>query len=221
MDLVARPVKPPRKDGAPARKTRRERAEETRDRMIAAAHEAFVERGYAGTRMADIADAAGVAVQTLYFSFHTKGELLQACFDRAVLGDEGLPPQLQPWWDEMVRAPDGPTLLAHFVRGNAEILRRVGRLEEVVRAASHEPDVLAVHTETERLRREGYGQVIAALARFGLQRELSRERATDVLMTMAGPLVYATFVVDHGWTHRQYLAWQTTALVRLLMPNSR
>ena len=31
-------------------------------------------------RMTDIAAEAGVAVQTVYFTFHTKAELLQACY---------------------------------------------------------------------------------------------------------------------------------------------
>jgi AcrR family transcriptional regulator len=50
--------------------TRRERARRTRQRIIQAAQELRVERGYAGTTMADIAAWANVAVQTLYFSFH-------------------------------------------------------------------------------------------------------------------------------------------------------
>ena len=41
-----------------------------------AAIEVFTESGYVGARMSDIADRAGVAVQTVYFTFHTKAELL-------------------------------------------------------------------------------------------------------------------------------------------------
>ena len=72
--------------------TRREKAAATRERMLRAAIEVFAEEGYVGARMADIAARAGVAVQTVYFVFHTKPELLQACFDYAVLGPERLVP---------------------------------------------------------------------------------------------------------------------------------
>jgi AcrR family transcriptional regulator len=185
--------------------------------MVAAAHQTFVQHGYVGARMTDIAQEAGVAVQTLYFTFHTKPELLRACFDQAVLGDDGLPPQLQPWWQEMLAAPDGPTLIGRFVAGNTEIVTRVGRLEDVVRAAGHEPDIIALHAETERLRREGYATVIAALSRFGLQAGLSRERATDVLMAIAGPGLYRALVIDAGWPSKQFVAWQTAGLIRLLL----
>jgi AcrR family transcriptional regulator len=45
--------------------------------MLDAAIACFTTSGYAGTTMAQIAEQAGVAVQTLYFTFHTKAELLQ------------------------------------------------------------------------------------------------------------------------------------------------
>ncbi|MEO6627470.1 MAG: hypothetical protein ABIP03_02760 [Aquihabitans sp.] len=38
-----------------------------------------------------------MAVQTLYLTFHTKDELLQAVQDWTVMGDEPIPPQLQEW----------------------------------------------------------------------------------------------------------------------------
>ena len=53
--------------------------------MIYAAQEVFTSHGYAGARMTDIAAEAGVGVQTVYFTFHTKAELLQACYELAVL----------------------------------------------------------------------------------------------------------------------------------------
>jgi hypothetical protein len=47
---------------------RRENAEATRLRIVEAARELMLERGYAATTMADVAARAGVAVQTLYTS---------------------------------------------------------------------------------------------------------------------------------------------------------
>ena len=56
MTNVKRPYRSPR---------RREQAEETRRRILAAARRLFVARGYGGTTMETIADDAGVAVQTV------------------------------------------------------------------------------------------------------------------------------------------------------------
>src|SRR5947207_14128213 len=51
-------------------------AAETRERLLRAAAEGFAERGYDGTRVADIAAAAGVSNGALYAHFGSKAELL-------------------------------------------------------------------------------------------------------------------------------------------------
>jgi AcrR family transcriptional regulator len=51
-------------------------AAETRERLLRAAAEVFAQRGYDGTRVADIAAAAGVSNGALYAHFRSKAELL-------------------------------------------------------------------------------------------------------------------------------------------------
>jgi AcrR family transcriptional regulator len=53
-------------------------AAETRDRLLRAAADVFARRGYDGTRVADIAAAAGVSNGALYTHFGSKAELLVA-----------------------------------------------------------------------------------------------------------------------------------------------
>jgi AcrR family transcriptional regulator len=53
-------------------------ATQTRERLLQAAAEVFAERGYDGTRVADIATAAGVSNGALYAHFASKAELLAA-----------------------------------------------------------------------------------------------------------------------------------------------
>ncbi|MCA2226070.1 TetR/AcrR family transcriptional regulator [Nonomuraea aurantiaca] len=53
-------------------------AAETRERLLRAAAEVFAERGYEGTRVADIAAAAGVSNGALYAHFGSKAQLLVA-----------------------------------------------------------------------------------------------------------------------------------------------
>jgi AcrR family transcriptional regulator len=53
-------------------------AAETRARLLRAAADVFAERGYDGTRVADIAAAAGVSNGALYAHFGSKAELLEA-----------------------------------------------------------------------------------------------------------------------------------------------
>jgi AcrR family transcriptional regulator len=51
-------------------------ATETRERLLRAAAEVFAERGYDGTRVADIAAAAGVSKGAMYAHFASKAELM-------------------------------------------------------------------------------------------------------------------------------------------------
>jgi AcrR family transcriptional regulator len=53
-------------------------AEQTRERLLQAAADVFGQRGYDGTRVADIAAAAGVSNGALYAHFGSKAELLVA-----------------------------------------------------------------------------------------------------------------------------------------------
>jgi AcrR family transcriptional regulator len=186
--------------------------------MVRAAHHLFAERGYSGATMADIAASAGVAVQTVYFTFHTKAELLQACYDHAVLGEaDPLPPPLQPWYRSLMTARTASTALRHFVSGNTELVVRVGALDEVVRSARHEPDAVSVRDNAERLRREGYRTIVEHLAQtFGLRRGLDIDSAVDILLMFGGTSTYRSLVLDYAWARERYEKWLHTTLLQQL-----
>ena len=199
------------------RPTRREQAAATKERVIRAATQVFTEAGYVGARMSDIADRAGVAVQTVYFTFHTKGELLQDCFDFAVLGPERLPPMDQPWYADFLAARSGRASLAAFVRGNTVILSRAAAITEVAESAPQEPDAAAVVARSERLRREGLAQIVGLLGdRFGLRAGLTSDDATDLLLMLSSPATYLT-LHSYRWSDDKYVEWLTDTLARQLL----
>src|SRR5512133_996490 len=75
---------------------RREQAETTRQRIAEAARSVMVERGYAATTMAEVARAAGVAVQTLYAACPgRKAALAKLVYDVTLAGDADPVPQAQ------------------------------------------------------------------------------------------------------------------------------
>jgi AcrR family transcriptional regulator len=187
--------------------------------MIHAAQRVFIARGYAGARMIDIATEAGVAVQTVYFTFHTKAELLQACYELAVLGeDDPRPPPAQPWHTAMLDARDGRAAIRRFAEGNSAIAARVALLDDVVRSAAHEPDAIQVRDHNEQLRRDGYRRIVDHLAgRFGLPAHLDPEDAVDILLTLAGPATYRALVADYGWPHDRFVDWLATTLSQQLL----
>jgi len=181
--------------------TRRDRARATRLRITKAAYTLFCERGYAGTTMNDIAEAAGVAVQTVYFTFHTKSELLSRAYDYAVLGDgEPVPPDKTAWYMRMTEETDITAALRHAVEGVGEIMKRATPLDTVVRAgAGSDPDTAAVRDFHERWRAQGYGAIVEILtAKSALRVGLSKERATQLLLLYLGMDVYRVLVLDFG-----------------------
>jgi AcrR family transcriptional regulator len=194
----------------PKKPTRRERAQATRLRITRAAYTLFCDRGFTGTTMADVAKAAGVAVQTVYFVFHTKGELLSRAYDFAVLGDEDpAPPELQPWYSAMTSEPDVDSALRQAVRGVGAILVRATPLDTVVRASEgSDPDAARVRAFHERWRAEGYRAMLEVLrAKSALRPGVSPELATQLLLLYLGMDVYRVLVLDFGWSHDDWVDW--------------
>src|SRR3989442_13205091 len=180
------------KRSVPAKLSRRERAKATHWRIVKAAYTLFCARGYAGTTMAEIAEEAGVAVQTVYFTFHTKSMLLSRAYDFAVMGeDEPLTPDKQPWYGAMTAEQDVEKALRHLVTGVGEITRRVTPLYLVARvAADGDPDAARVMAFHERWAAEGFRQMLELLrAKAGLPPGLRVERATHLVPAFAGPAV--------------------------------
>jgi len=193
-----------------ARTSRRDRARATRLRITKTAYTLFCERGFAGTTMDDIATAAGVAVQTVYFTFHTKSELLSRAYDFAVLGEgDPLPPEEQPWYARMVEEPGLVPALRHAVEGIGEILQRATPLDTVVRAeAGSDPDTARVRALHERWRAEGYRRMLDELAsKSPLRRGVTREQATQVLLLYIGMDVFRVLVIDFGWAQTDWVRW--------------
>src|SRR6478672_4353659 len=91
--------RPATRRGAQARATRR--------RIVAAAAELFIENGYPATTLDQIADRAGVAVQTVYFHFGNKRTVLKEAVDVAAVGDDEQVALLErPWLAELRAEPD-------------------------------------------------------------------------------------------------------------------
>jgi AcrR family transcriptional regulator len=173
------PAVDPVKLSTPAGPPGRQRARATRLRITKAAAELFRHRGYTRTTMADIAAAAGVAVQTVYFVFHTKTEVLDSAYSLAVMGeDDPAVPQDQAWYRQAVAEPDVTIAVRLVVEGVSEILRRVAPLDYAVRtAAAADPEAAAFLARNEGMRMDGYREMVEFLVRkCPLPEDLPEER---------------------------------------------
>ena len=203
----------------PAPPSRRERAKATHWRIVKAAFESFCERGYSGTTMTHIAERAGVAVQTVYFVFHTKAELLSRSYDFAVMGEsEPLIPQKQPWYERAVAARGVSDAIREFVEGAGEITRRITPLYLAARAgAESDAEIARVVRTHEDWRADGYREFLdVLLAKAPLRAGVTLERATHLLLLYVGMDVYHALVGDFHWTHEDWLGWTAATIAEQL-----
>ncbi len=204
---------------AGAKKGHRERSRATRNSIIAAAHIEFEEHGFHGATITAIAERAGVAPQTIYFTFNNKANLISAVIDAAVIGpDDSVPPQQQVWWMEMLDEPDPQRALRLFIRGAGPAFARASTISEVLAAAARTDDeVRETHRHHERLRREAFGEVLEMLAGKGsLRSELAFDRLLDVFLVVYGDGTYH-LLSSMGWTHEQIMDWLCDNLPSLLL----
>jgi AcrR family transcriptional regulator len=225
----ARPRAPRKGSGAaaavPPRRKRKEKALATRRRILRAAHALFATQGYASTTMEAIAARAEVAVQTLYFTFHTKGAILSEAFGAAILGFERWDPvvaalvtelsrpslrELHPWFAAFERETDLERALRLLVGETLEILTRAGPLSAVFTAAAiSDPEVRAALQQSERRRVDTFTVLVDVLAeKRSLRRGVTKRRATDVLLTLLSPDVHQQLTRGRGWSAascRQFL----------------
>jgi len=189
------------------------RAQATRERVVAAAAPLFVAHGYLDTTMAELATAAGVAVQTLYLAFGSKAAVLAAVWDAAG-------PERPPGWTEaLAAAPDGPAALARHVDLTTAAVERRHPLDAVLRAAAADPEPAELLATARAAAFDAHARAVDELAEHpGFTVDMSLQRATDVLATLLAPETYGLFVVQQGWTTPDWAEWALRHLVADLFP---
>ena len=205
---------------APVKPTRADRARRTRRRILDSAHELFVAEGYAATTMERIASSAGVAVQTVYYTFRTKGQLLSELVEVTAAGpDVGVPVAQRAWLREAMAATSAERMLALVVEHGTGIYERAAPLWPAVNAAAAaDPEVERYWQGVTANRRAGQGQLVARLAELGALREgLDLERATDLVVVLVGHDVFRALVVEAAWPVPAYRAWLLTTLGQQLL----
>ena len=186
--------------------------------MVRAAYDLFSTRGLS-VPMTAIAEQAGVAVQTLYFTFHTKTRLLMEAHDYAVLGEDGLEPQQQAAYLRIRETTDQRSVILALVEVGTNIAQRIGPLLWHMQAAVEDPEITAALAHRERLRVDGYAEIVDELLRRGSLREgVDRQAALDVLLALTSSALILFFLRERGWTLERWAAWTVETLCERLLP---
>jgi AcrR family transcriptional regulator len=196
------------------------RAADTRRRIVGAASELFVERGYSGTTVEAIAQRASVSLPTVYGAVGNKARLLAESVRLAVRGGPGDEPLLEQEGPRAVReASDQRTQLRLFATDAAERLERVSPLMEVVTAAARvEPEIAALHARFLRSRLESHRALIGWLAANGpLRGGLGLDEAAELSWALVSPEMHRLLRRERRWSKRRFAAWIETTLARQLL----
>lgn len=197
------------------RTSRADQRRATRRRIIDAAADLFIERGYANTTLEQVADRAGVAVQTVYFHYGNKRTLLKEAVDLAAAGDDEPVPVLErPWNEAMHAADDVDEVLSIWARNGAEIFERIAPIMGVVRDAAVVDAEMAEQWATNEDQRLTAFRELAALLddRGDLRADLDVDQATDLVFALNSVEVYLLLTRGRGWTTERWERWLTDTL---------
>ncbi|MGW9211300.1 TetR/AcrR family transcriptional regulator [Embleya sp. NPDC055664] len=207
MDNVKRPDK------------RAERSRRTREKIVEAARELFVARGYGATSLQEIADRAGVAVQTVYFVFRNKRTLFKDVVDASIAGDtEPVATMDREWFRAACAEPTAAGQLRAHVRGTRAILGRVAPIMPLIAsAAATDPEIAAQWPDGPDPRYTVQYAAAEALARKpDIRPGLSVEMAADLLFGLLSPQLYLILVRDRNWSPDTWEEWARSTLTSQL-----
>jgi AcrR family transcriptional regulator len=197
---------------------RKKQAQQTRDAILDAAAQSFVDAGYAGTTIKDIAERVGVSVQSVHL-FGPKASLLLAVVDRAISdGDDMSSTGADNAFNAAVAARAKPEKLR---RMRSFIRDRMPQAAPVLRAfrdaASSDPAIAQAWRHHEARR---YADVSTFVESCGdlLRAGRTTQQAADVTWSaIVSPQVADMLIGGRGWTIDEYVDWAVETFDRLLL----
>jgi AcrR family transcriptional regulator len=187
-------------------------AAQTRAAVLEAATRLFGELGWADTSMRHVAKAAGVSTETVYAAFGSKGDLLAAVIDVAVVGDDLPIPLAQRDVALVLGTGTSGERVTKAASMSAAISRRTCELVQALTQGSATDASLAQRLAALDERRRGE---IADYFKQVASRSPTRLELDEVwLLTSAE--AFHLLVHRSGWTPEQHEQWLADRLLRLV-----
>ncbi|MBA2455034.1 MAG: TetR family transcriptional regulator [Nocardioidaceae bacterium] len=200
--------------------TREDQARRTRTAVLAAARRLFIQRGYAGTPVAEIAAAAGVAIDTVYAAAGRKPELFRMLIETALSGtDEAVPAAERDYVAAIRSASTASEKIRVYAHAITVIQQRVAPLYVAWREAASTDRALAAVWRSIAERRAANMRLFAQdLAATGELRDaLSLDDVAAVVWSMNGSEYWLLLVGERGWAPDKFESWLVDAWQRLLL----
>lgn len=190
-------------------------ARATKAHVVAVATELFVDQGYPGTTISQIAQLSDTPEATLYRLFGSKRGVLKEVLDVAIGGDdEPVEYQARPAVQAAFAAGDPGELLDAFAHLTRQVMRRSAELQNVLMSSAgvdaEAAEMLAV---TRRQRHTGQSRIVRALVSQGHLRDgLTPAAAADIVYALMSPEVFRILTVERGWSGARYERWLAAAM---------
>ncbi|HET6179647.1 MAG TPA: helix-turn-helix domain-containing protein [Candidatus Sulfotelmatobacter sp.] len=199
---------------------RREAALATRQSILDAARNVFLEKGYAAARMPAIAQAAGIALDTVYATVGKKPSLFRLLVETAISGtDRAVPAEERDYVRAIQEEADAAGKLRLYAGAILTIQSRLAPLFRVLQgAAPLDPELDALWQAISQRRAKNMRLLAQDLAATGrLQPGLSVAKAADIIWSMNSPEFYLLLVEQRGWSPKEFELWLGDAWIQLLL----
>jgi AcrR family transcriptional regulator len=211
----------PEVKGRPYDSRRRQaQSQRTRERILEAARDLMLERGYRATTISAVATRAGVNVDTIYAAVGRKPVILRELIERAISGtDHAVEAEDRDYVRAVQAEPDPVRKLAIYADAMGRIQARMAPLFLALRDASTtEPEAEEVWQAISRRRAANMRRFVGDLRDAGGDRAgQSVDEAADVVWALASSELYVLLTVERGWTRRRYQRWLADSWCRLLL----
>ena len=183
---------------------RQRQAQLTQDEILGGARRLFAERGYKRTTVRDIAEAAGVSVQTVYDSIGSK-QAIVARLNDLIDAEADIP---------AIARAGAESDDADFVIGTpARVTRAIVEncadvIGALVSGAAAEPELGAVLEEGHRRHMRGMSMIIGRLSSLGvLEPGLDHDEAAETIGALSDPRLALILTETYGWSLDRLEEW--------------
>lgn len=200
--------------GRPYRsRLRTEQADETRRRIRQSARNLFADQGFTNTTIAQIAEGAGVATQTVYSAYKSKGGVVRGMLEDLEESAD------QDEWVKRIRAESDPhRQLGVFVTWIRTLFEMGAPILRAAIAALGDSDVAALRAQGDANRLGGTTALAEHWAQIGALRPgLESGEAAQRLWLLTSPEQYLLATDELGWSPGDYQDWITSMAQRELL----
>ena len=189
-------------------------AAQTRQDILSAARRLFADHGYQSTKIADIAQEAGVAAQTIYDSVGGKAVLLAQIVDsmETEVGLSELTPQIAE-----IKEPT--ELIAWQLTLSRRFIERCGDIIRALDSGSGESELREIREEGRRRHRFGSQMLISRFVELGAVDSTTADlhRLADKLAAFSDAEMFVLLIDRYDWTIDAVVEYLQDLLVREIL----